>query len=96
VHPETAQEALDRDLELAADHVNQVRDAFRRERDRLARQPEKDPVRVAEWVALFTALWFASGDEVSAAAVTALNPDVDPSDTPTFDSFIAKATKPNS
>ncbi len=91
--PETAQEALDRDLDLAADHVDSVRDAFRRERDRLAAKPDEDPTRVAEWVAVFTALWLATGEQVYAAAVTALNPDVEPGPVPTFGSFIDTAAK---
>ena len=91
--PETAQEALDRDLDLAADHVDTVRDQFRRERDRLAAKPDEDPTRVAEWVAVFTALWLVSGDEVYAAAVTALNPDVEPGATPTFGPFIDAAAE---
>ena len=91
--PETVQEALDRDLDLAAEHVVSVRDAFRRERDRLAAKPDEDPTRVAEWVAVFTALWFATGEQVYAAAVTALNPDVEPGATPTFGSFIDAAAE---
>ncbi len=91
--PETAQEALDRDLDLAAEHVDSVRDAFRRERDRLAAKPDEDPTRVAEWVAVFTALWFATGEQVYAAAVTALNPDVEPGAIPTFGSFIDTAAE---
>lgn len=88
--PDTAQDALERDLELAAGHEETVRDAFRRERDRLARDPERDPVRLAEWVAVFTALWAGAGEEVYASTVTALDPEVEPGDTPLFDQFIDK------
>ena len=91
--PETAQEALDRDLDLAAEHVDSVRAAFRRERDRLAAKPDEDPTRVAEWVAVFTALWLVTGEQVYAAAVTALNPDVEPGAIPTFGSFIDTAAE---
>lgn len=91
--PDTAQEALDRDLELAAGHEEAVRDAFRRERDRLAADPERDPVRLAEWVAVFAALWAGAGEEVYAATVTALDPDVEPGETPIFDAFIDKAAE---
>lgn len=91
--PETAQEALERDIDLAADHVDSVRDAFRRERDRLAAKPKSDPVRLKEWVAVLTALWAGAGEEVYAASVTALEPDVDPGATPVFDSFIDKAAQ---
>ena len=91
--PTTAAEALDRDLELAAEHVDSVRDAFRRERDRLAAKPKSDPVRLKEWVAVFTALWAGAGEEVYVASVTALEPDVDPGDTPVFDAFIDKAAE---
>ena len=91
--PETAQEALDRDIDLAADHVDTIRDAFRRERDRLAAKPKSDPVRLKEWVAVLTALWAGAGEEVYAATVTALEPDVDPGETPLFDAFIDKAAE---
>ena len=91
--PETAQEALDRDLDLAAEHVASVRDLFRRERDRLAAKPKSDPVRLKEWVAVVTALWAGAGEEVYVSTVTALEPDVDPGATPVFDSFIDKAAE---
>lgn len=91
--PETAQDALERDLELAAGHEETVRAAFRRERDRLAADPERDPVRLAEWVAVFTALWAGAGEEVFASTVTALDPDVEPGNTPLFDAFIDKAAE---
>ncbi len=91
--PETAQEALDRDLDLADEHVDSVRDLFRRERDRLAAKPKSDPVRLAEWVAVLTALWAGAGEEVYVSTVTAINPDVEPGETPVFDSFIDKAAE---
>ena len=91
--PETAQEAVDRDLDLAADHVDAVRAAFRRERNRLAAKPDADPVRQAEWVAVVAGLWAVAGDEVYASTVTTLDPDVKPGFTPTFDSFIDKAAE---
>ncbi len=91
--PETVQEALDRDITLADEHVDSVRDAFRRERDRLAAKPKSDPVRLKEWVAVLTALWAGAGEEVYVATVTALEPDVDPGDTPIFDAFIDKAAE---
>ncbi len=91
--PETAQEALDRDINLADEHVASVRDLFRRERDRLAAKSKSDPVRLKEWVAVLGALWAGAGEEVYVASVTALEPDVDPGDTPVFDSFIDKAAE---
>ena len=91
--PDTAQDALERDIELAAGHEEKVRAAFRRERDRLAAKPKSDPVRLKEWVAVLTALWAGAGEEVYAATVTALEPDVDPGETPIFDAFIDKAAE---
>ncbi len=91
--PETAQEALDRDITLADEHVDSVRDLFRRERDRLAAKPKSDPVRLKEWVAVLTALWAGAGEEVYVSTVTAINPDVEPGETPVFDSFIDKAAE---
>ena len=91
--PETAQEALDRDLDLAADHVDAVRAAFRRERDRLAANQDADPVREAEWVLLLAGLWAVAGDEVYASTVTTLDPDVDPGRSPVFNAFIRNAAQ---
>ena len=67
--PETAQEALDRDIDLAAEHVDTIRDAFRRERDRLAAKPKSDAVRLKEWVAVLIALWAGAGEEDALKAV---------------------------
>ena len=91
--PETAQEALDRDLDLAAEHVDSVRAAFRRERDRLARDPTKDPVREREWVAVVAGLWAVADDEVYASTVTALDPDVEPGRSPVFNAFIRNSAQ---
>ncbi len=91
--PETAQEALARDLDLAADHVDAVRAAFRRERDRLAANLNADPVREAEWVLLLAGLWAVAGDEVYASKVTSLDPDVDPGRSPVFNAFIRNAAQ---
>jgi len=91
--PETAQEALDRDLDLAADHVDAVRDAFRRERDRLAANLNADPVREAEWVAVVGGLWGVAAAEVYASKVTDLDPDVDPGRSPVFNAFIRNAAQ---
>ncbi len=91
--PETAQEALDRDIDLAAEHAESVRVLFRRERDRLAANPEKDPVRDAEWAALIAALWVTAGEEVYKSTVTAISPGVTPGPTPEFPSFIGDAAK---
>ncbi len=89
--PDTAQEALDRDLDLAADHVDQVRAAFRRERDRLAAKPDDDPVREREWVAVLAALWLTAGRQVYPSTVTALASAVTPGPIPTFPNFVQAA-----
>lgn len=91
--PETAQEALDRDLDLAADHVDAVRAAFRRERDRLAAKPGADPVREAEWVLLLAGLWAVADEQVYASTVTTLDPDVEPGRSPVFNAFIRNAAQ---
>lgn len=89
--PDTAQEALDRDLDLAADHVDQVRAAFRRERDRLAAKPDSDPVREREWVAVLAALWLTAGRQVYPSTVKALASAVTPGPIPTFPNFVQAA-----
>jgi hypothetical protein len=91
--PDTPQEALDRDLALAAEHIDPVRSQFRRERDRLAAKPEDDPVRDAEWVAVLAALWVTAGDKVYPATVTDIAPAVTPGATPTFPEFIQAAAE---
>ncbi len=91
--PDTAQDALERDLELAAGHEEKIRAAFRRERDRLAADPTRDPVRLAEWVAVFTALWATAGEEVYASTVTDINPVVEPGPIPDFGPFIDQAAQ---
>jgi len=91
--PETAQEALDRDVDLAAGHVDAVRAAFRRERDRLAAKPDADPVRQREWVAVVGGLWGVAAAEVYASTVTDLDPDVDPGRSPVFNAFIRNAAQ---
>ncbi len=91
--PETAAEALDRDLDLAADHVDSVRAAFRRERDRLAAKPDADPVREREWVAVLAALWLTAGQQVYPSTVKTLASTVIPGPIPTFPNFIQAAAK---
>ncbi len=89
--PESAQEALDRDLELAADHVDPVREAFRRERDRLAAKPNDDPVREREWVTVLAALWLTAGRQVYPSTVKALASAVTPGPVPVFPNFVQAA-----
>ena len=91
--PDTAQEALERDLELAADHVDLVRAAFRRERDRLAANLDADPVREPEWTAVLAALWLTAGRQVYPSTVKALAPAVTPGPVPAFPSFVRSAGK---
>ncbi len=91
--PETAQEALARDLDLAAEHVDAVRAAFRRERDRLARDPTKDPIREREWVAVVAGLWAVADEKVYASTVTTLDPDVEPGRSPVFNAFIRNSAQ---
>ncbi len=91
--PETAQEALDRDLDLAAEHAAAVVALFRKERDRLARDPTKDPVRDNEWGVVLAALWAVAGQEIYASTVTALNATVDAGESPVVDAFIDQAAQ---
>ncbi len=86
--PETAQEALDRDLDLAAEHVDAVRAAFRRERDRLAANLDADPVRDTEWATVLAALWLTAGSQVYPSTVQALAPAVTPGPVPAFPTFV--------
>ncbi len=90
---DTAQEALDRDLAIAVAHIAPVRSQFRRERDRLARNPDDDPVREAEWVAVLAALWATTGADVYPKAVATIAPAVTAGATPTFSGFVQAAAK---
>ncbi len=89
----SAPQALARDLELAEDHLEAVRALFRKERDRLARDPTKDPVRDNEWGVVLAALWAAAGQQIYAPTVVAINAAVDPGETPVIDSFIDSAAQ---
>ncbi len=91
--PETAQEALARDIILAAEHQEAVRKVFRRERDRLAAKPDADPVRDAEWAAAIAALWVVAGEQVYPSTVTDINPGVEPGPAPDFGGFIQNAVE---
>ncbi len=91
--PETAQEALARDIILAAEHQEAVRKVFRRERDRLAAKPDADPVREAEWAAAIAALWVVAAEQVYPSTVTDINPGVTPGPAPDFGGFIQNAVE---
>ena len=91
--PETAQEALARDIILAAEHQEAVRKVFRRERDRLAAKPDADPVREAEWAAAIAALWVVAAEQVYPSTVTDINPGVTPGPAPDFSGFIQNAAE---
>ncbi len=91
--PETAQEALARDIILAAEHQEAVRKVFRRERDRLAAKPDADPVRDAEWAAAIAALWVVAAEQVYPSTVTDINPGVEPGPAPDFGGFIQNAVE---
>ncbi len=80
----SAEEALARDLDLAAQHLEAVQAQFRKERDRLARDPTKDPVRDNEWAVVLAALWGTGEDETYEPSVTALAPNVVAGETSTF------------
>ncbi len=91
--PETAQEALARDIILAAEHQEAVRKVFRRERDRLAAKPDADPVREAEWAAAIAALWVVAAEQVYPSTVIDINPSVTPGPAPDFSGFIQNAVE---
>jgi hypothetical protein len=87
----TAQAALRRDLRIAAQHVAPIRAQFRRERDRLAANPDKDPVRDQEWERVISGLWVATSGLVFAKAVKTLDKTVTPGPAPTYPKFVTAA-----
>lgn len=89
--PTDPQAALRRDRRIATQLVAPVRRQFRRERDRLAADPEDDPVRTREWVVVFAGLWAITGDQVYAATVRQLAPNVTAGPVPQFPRFAAAA-----
>ncbi len=80
----SAEEALARDVDLAADHLAAIQALFRKERDRLARDPTKDPVRDNEWAILLALLWADGEDESYAPTVVAIDATVEPGKLATF------------